>query len=387
MINNYKFDVNNIIDVHRGKIKIIEQIRMKNGKSTQKGYKYECLECSFIGEKTETNILRKTGCNNCNIKIANEKNNMWVLNTKLAKMLANPNDGYKYTQNSKRKVDWICPHCKNIIKNKTIKNINKQGLFCYKCSDRISYPNKFMYALLNQLEVDFESEKKFKWAKKKKYDFYLYKYNCIIEMHGLQHYKGVFNKVKGRTLEQEQENDKIKEQLAKDNNINYYIVIDSRKSELNYIRNNIINSELNKLFDLSSIDWNKCYESTCKNLIKIACDLWNNNYGSLVRIGEKLKIHRYTVRRYLKKGTILGWCNYNPKLEKVKKYEKMSKKVINITTGIIYDSANQAYKQTGINNSTIAKCCKGEFLTAGKQKWMFLNNYIKNNKINNMEVI
>jgi hypothetical protein len=62
-------------------------------------------------------------------------------------------------------------------------------------------------------------------------------------MHGGQHYKSGFN-ISNRSLNEEQKNDLIKEKLAKKNGILHYIVIDSRRSTVEYIKNSIINSEL-----------------------------------------------------------------------------------------------------------------------------------------------
>lgn len=380
MKEQYKYNLGDIVHVNRGKIKILEHIRMKNGKSTRKGYLYECLSCGYIGEKTENNMISKTGCLKCEKmlhKYANEykNNNIWSTNPNIAKLLADPNDGYKYTQGSKRKVDWICPDCGTIIKNKTIKNIKNQGLFCPMCYDGFSYPNKFLYNILTQLKVNFVSEKKFDWLKNKKYDFYLYDENYIIEVNGIQHYEE-FNKNNWKTLNEEQENDRFKKETALKNGIIKYIIIDAKESNLDYIKNSILKSELNNLFDLSNINWLICEQLSSNNLIKMVCHLWNNNFGTVSHIGKELKIHRLTVRRYLSRGTKIGWCNYNPQTEKEKQYKSVSKKVINITTGAIYNSGMDAFRETGISNSTISKCCLGKYQLAGNYKWMFLDDYL-----------
>ena len=55
--------------------------------------------------------------------------------------------------------------------------------------------------------------------------------------------------------------------MAKEHNI-IVIRIDCKKSEKDYIKNNIIDSCLNDLFDLSNIDWDLCNKMGHKNLIK-----------------------------------------------------------------------------------------------------------------------
>ena len=49
------------------------------------------------------------------------------------------------------------------------------------------------------------------------------------------------------------------------------------------------------------------------------------------------------------------------------------KAVINLTTGDIYESINEAKRQTGINNGNISLCCLNKRKTAGGYKWAYLN--------------
>ena len=48
------------------------------------------------------------------------------------------------------------------------------------------------------------------------------------------------------------------------------------------------------------------------------------------------------------------------------------KRVRNIETGIVYVSAIEACEKTGINNSSIGKCCKGKRNNAGGFKWEYI---------------
>jgi hypothetical protein len=154
----------------------------------------------------------------------------------------------------------------------------------------------------------------------------------LIEMHGEQHYTGRFSQClsSARTLEEEQANDKFKKEIALDNGIKEenYIVIDSRYSELNWIKNNILKSRLNKLFDLSNIDWIKCGESSCSNSAKEICEMWNNSNGILTTgdVARITGLNRSTIIDYLKQGAILGWTNYNPIEEANKSKRKTNKK-------------------------------------------------------------
>jgi len=313
-------------------------------------------------------------------------NDMWTTNPEYARFLANSEDGYKYTQYSHSKVNWICPECKNLIENKIISNVTRHGLSCPKCSDGISYSEKFMYSLLDQLvynlDINFKYQKSdFKWAMGKIYDFFIINNNAIVETHGKQHYEeNGFNFYGGRTLEEEQENDKIKEELAINNNIINYIVIDCKKSELEYIKNNILNSKLAKLYDLSNIDWLKCHEFACNSLIKIVCDLWNSGLKSTTEISDKMHISVSTIRKYLKQGTLLNWCDY-PK-GKIRftnnKPPINSRSVINLNTNKIFDSIINAAKYYNMNSyGNISFACQNKTKTAGGYIWMYYDEYIK----------
>ena len=184
-------------------------------------------------------------------------------------------DAKKYTYNSTKKVKIRCPVCKRTKRIALYTIYNNHSIGC-PCGDGVSYPEKLMESVLIQLSIKYERQYKPNWSQNKRYDFYLQDYNTIIEIHGKQHYE---ESIRGRTLKEEQENDKLKEELALKNGIRHYIVINCRKSELEYIRLNILDSELNKLFDLSNINWNKCEEYALKNKVKEVCDYYKENPG------------------------------------------------------------------------------------------------------------
>ena len=161
------------------------------------------------------------------------------------------------------------------------------------------------------------SKNTFKWCKDYRYDNYIDKINCIIETHGIQHYEessGIF----WTELQKTQDNDFTKEWTARGNSIANYIIIDCRKSNINWIKDSIMKSRLPKLlnFKESDINWLKCHEWACNSLVKVVCNLWNCGTDNVSKIGEKLKLHRDTIARYLKQGVELGWCDYDPEEEK-----------------------------------------------------------------------
>ena len=128
-------------------------------------------------------------------------------------------------------------------------------------SDGYSIPEKFLNSVLKQLNVKYKhqlTKKNFKWCNEFRYDFYIYKYKMIIETHGEQHYTKAFGDT---TVEEQQENDEYKKDLALENGINKYIVIDTSVSDFNYIYNSI-ESSLHNLFDFNKLDIEKLKESS-----------------------------------------------------------------------------------------------------------------------------
>jgi len=336
--------------------------------------KVKCLKCNGEWEPIASSLLQGSGCPYCaNQKILIGLNDMWTTNYNLAKLLFNIEDGYKYTQKSKKRLDWKCPNCGVIIKNKTISDICNNGLSCPKCSDGKSYPEKFMFSILEQLGVDFISQLNksyFNWCGSYKYDFYLPNINCIIEIHGIQHYEQTSRKY-ARNLQDEQENDKIKENLAKENGIINYIVLDCRYSTLEWIKNGILNSKLGEIFNLLLIDWIKCEEYAMSSLVLKVCNIWNSGIKNTKDISNITKISQGVVIIYLKQGDKLNLCNYNPKKSYKYKYlngykSNIRKQVICIETSKIYDSIVEAGIDMNCPNTHISSCCKNKRKTCGK---------------------
>lgn len=217
-----------------------------------------------------------------------------------------------------------CLDCGNIKTTLEDYLVNK-GFVCNVCSDKISYPERLMGSILNQLGVKYEYQKMFDWSKmikfecddkqvNKIYDFYIPSLNMIIEVNGELHYKES-RWSKSRPLDYVKENDQEKRILAINNNIKKYIVINCFKSELEYIKNSIEKSEMSNIFDLSLIDWDKCSGLASTSLMKICSDLWNQGVRPTQEIANKLGISKQTVITYLKKFAEIGLNDYNPREE------------------------------------------------------------------------
>lgn len=260
---------------------------------------------------TPNNVLNTLyGCPYCSgRKTLAGFNDMWTTRPDLASMLTYPEDGYKYTFASNKKAWFNCPDC-GTPSLKIINNVAMHNFGCQHCSDGVSYPNKFSRALLDQLPIEgYDCEYRPEWAEQYYYDNHFW-YNgveYILEMDGALHTnKQTFSRT---TIEQIQITDHIKDELARRHNIRM-IRIDCAKSDMEYIKSNIINSELGSVFDFSNVDWVLCDQKGQKNILREACKLYMSQEYSLSEIGKLLYVHPATVSIYLQKGSKFGWCDY-----------------------------------------------------------------------------
>lgn len=228
-----------------------------------------------------------------------------------------------YCSKSNKKITFKCPHCGHEF-DRTVAYVKMYGFHCQCCDDGVSYPNKFSYELLNQLKYMYglnnvQHEYSPKWSGKRRYDNY-FEYNgksYILEMDGGFHKNGVYT-ISPYGLEERKNADIEKDKMAMEHNIEV-IRIDCEPSTFENIRNNIINSKLSELFDISTIEWDKCNLFAMHNIVKDVCDKFKDNPNLTTgELGKMFDVYATTIATYLKKGTTLGWCNYDPKVERTK---------------------------------------------------------------------
>ena len=238
---------------------------------------------------------------------------------------------YSLSYGSKKKL-WIkCPYCGHreyISARVFYKRVNT----CLICSDGISYPEKFVSCMLNQLNIKYEKHITFNWSDNREYDFYFELNNkkFIIETHGSQHYQEEFERIhkNARTLEEEHVNDIYKEELAKEH-IDYYIKFECSESTKEHMINAIYNSLFHVIFEevFSKIDFDECdYFASNNSILRDVCSLWNsNNFITTTDIANKLDLDVNTVIKYLKRGNNYGICEYSKEIGNKRgrvKYEK-----------------------------------------------------------------
>lgn len=344
-----------------------------------KGWKeklhFYCRICNGIFEKTPNDIRVGSGCPYCastNKKALVGFNDMWTTHPYVAKFLSNPEDGYKYTYGTGKKLDWTCPDCGNGISKHPYIVLDEHGNFkCPKCGDGVSFPEKFFYNVLTQLGVKFKyqlSSKDFKWCGNFRYDFYIYDKQSIVEINGVQHYRDN----NWGTVENVQKNDKNKKNTAFKNGILNYIVIDAKCSTVEYLKESILNSDIASWYDLSSIDWKECGTYATKSLLRQVCNEWISGVSTVQDMVDKFPIGRSCVLNYLNLGAELGICDYdsveyNNRLNNKTK-ERFSKPVKCVEINVIYESVSDALRQTGIKD--IAGARDNPNKTRGGYHWV-----------------
>jgi hypothetical protein len=246
----------------------------------------------------------------------------------LIKYFKNIEDAYTHTYASNDKILCKCPDCR-FEKYMKINKLKFQGFSCKRCSDGKSAVSKYMFSVLEQLKLcnqikDFDSEIRYNWCQFFNpykeiytygiYDFIIEEQKLIIETDGGWHRED--NNMSKQTKEESEWLDNIKDKLANENG---YRMI--RISDEGNVKQNILNSDINKLFDFHDVNWAKCHEHSLKTLVQEVCNYWKVhneiNHENLTTFDLHIcfKLNRTVITKYLKQGSIIGWCDYNAKEE------------------------------------------------------------------------
>ena len=286
-----------------GKIQIVEKIR----DSVFKVVFY--VGCDTIEYQFATSSIKS-----CNFGMALKKP-VAVTHPELLKYFANRDDAYKYTAHSSKIIDAICPFC-GLAKKISVHDLTNQGLACPQCTDGVSYPNKLMYNVLLQLHLDFKKEISkfcdgFEWVGGYKYDFYFEKdqKRYFIEMDGGFHYGNGF-----LPHTQAQLTDARKDMLAAEHGISMIRINCNYRSmpkRLEFIKQNILSSQLCDILDLSFISWDTANQIAVESNIKLAATLWNSTTYCTQEIAQQLGLKTNTIRKYLRLAASIGLCDYN----------------------------------------------------------------------------
>ena len=304
----------------------------------------------------------------------------------LLKYFSNKKEAYVYSYGSGKKIRLICPICGE-ERNCKIQDFVRRGFSCNRCGDGVSYGEKFMIGLLEQLNLKYTRQHSYDKGKHK-YDFLIG--DTIIEIHGEQHYIQQRRK-SSRSLEEEQENDMFKYDLAVLNGHEYnknYFVIDARTSTYEWMKKSIMSSKMPLffLFEEDDIDWKKIHEKCQSSIVREVCDYFANNNVTTTEMQSIFKLSVSTLIRYLKTGAELGWCDYKP--EKHRGFLKDTRQVkgIDLKTGeeIAFLSLSEAAKYLGDIRKlrNISSCCRGERKSAYGYVWSYIDDTEETNSQN-----
>lgn len=277
-------------------------------------------------------------------------------------------DATRFAPQSNLRANMKCPNCSKIKENYIISNLYKTHSIGCECMGKLSIGERLMYAILSKASITFTHEYQPSWTfDKRKYDFFIPEYNCIIEMHGVQHYIQT-NRKSARTLEEEQVNDKKKIENAKLNGVSSYFIIDCSTSDFREIYNNVKESGLFNLLQIEAYEVEEL-DLTLNPITKEICDFANKHKDySVYKISKELPYSKRTILNHIKIGNELGLCNHYIA-------EPNHSSGVSKTTQIHNDKGEsyivnkeKAMEITGASKSTIYRCEK-----SGKayQGWYF----------------
>lgn len=307
-VRNMEYYRYNVGDIVNG-LEILEKKRqVRSNGSAQRAYLCKCVVDGYTSIHSEDNLRKGKGCPVCaNVIIVCGINDINTVAPWIGDLMENKEDGCKYGPSSHAKVKFRCPHCGTLTKPIAIYNVyTAKHISCRKCGDGISTPEKIMYGVLEQLQVNFEYQKQFDWSCGKFYDFYISDMDMIIETHGLQHYRdtgGAWD-----DLESINNNDALKYDLAIYNGIKNYIVIDCSDSSPTSLIDSYKQS-LSRFFNFSQLDFNSIIFTSLKSFCIKAGDMWNMGNYNINSIANSLRVNERTIRTYLKTLEKIGYLN------------------------------------------------------------------------------
>lgn len=342
---------------------------------SKKGYHYKCNRCPHTGAIREEKLKVGQGCSACaNNKTIIGVNDIATTAPWMIEWFENKEDAKRFTAKSNEMARFKCVDC-DFTKEMQVYSFFSNGLSCPRCSLKRGYPETMLINVLTELQISHETRVTFDWSQKRQYDFYIPTLNMVIETHGLQHYEDSYGVFK-RTVRDEQENDSLKEALANNNGISQYIVLDCRKSELEWIKSSIMSSELPELLEFTEddVDWIGCHSRSINtNIAQEVANQWNEGC-SVSNIASHFDLSTATIRKHLINSAMLGWCDYDATNERKKAGSRSGKLG---SKRVTYHNPKNNHTQTfdsikecceelkklynkNFNDSAISRVCKGK---------------------------
>ena len=157
------------------------------------------------------------------------------------------------------------------------------------------------------------------------------------------------------------------------------IRINSDKSEKDYLRNEILNSSLNDIYNLGQIDYNEAEKFAIKNICYEICKYYDyhKNY-TCTDLSSVFGLCTDTIYRYLRKGAENGFCTFDGRSNSINalKSNRRTRPVVQLNKNMevlkIYNSILDASTETKVNYSSIGSCCRHVYSCAGGYVWRYL---------------
>lgn len=322
--NNFKYEIGTTLYNNWITITDKEYRDNPNNKGKQlKWYKYKCNKCGWVdGWIEESNLNKNIGCSCCaNRTAVFGINTIWDTHRWLVDDFGLDEEFSKtHTYGTKDKGLFTCKDCGKINK-KSISDVRYRKSISCSCGDGFSYPEKFIYNLLIQLNIKFVTQYSPNYLippegkrHRKFSDFYLPDHKVIVEADGgLCHKGGKAHGKSKRSINEYIEIDEWKDEQHKLHGVET-VRVDCRKSDTEYIKNSILNSKLNELFDFNKVDWLKADLYAIKsNKKRESWELYNLNSRNMtmIEMSSILNISYPTFLKYVKDGSKINKCIYN----------------------------------------------------------------------------
>lgn len=313
-------------------ITILAQCRV--GTKNVRAYRYICNRCGQENTVTEYNITNTGCCPVCSgSRVVVGINDIATTDPWMVPFFADEQLSREYSHGSKAMPIFHCPDCGRIRKKPLqICTLYRTRSIGCVCGDGYSYPNKFMFSILEQLQkqkkiVEFVNEYNDDWTKNKKFDFLVSLIpdgkRIIIEMDGkLGHgYNSIDENI---PPEKAKEIDAWKDAQARIKNIPVFRV-DARKSRIEYLQDNITQT-ISSIIDLSDVRWDEADKFAISNLTKEVCSYYEAHKPITTdQLGKVFHIAQTTALSYIQRGENYGWCTYDWDFYYERKYARTRK--------------------------------------------------------------
>ena len=203
--------------------------------------------CPVHGEQSMriNNLITGKGCPKCSDEL---KSISFKLDSDAVEKRINSLGGVllnkeEYRNINEKNLKIVCPNCKNVFITSLNNFTQHGGQVCNQCKGVESNGERRIRTFLEDNSIVFEQEKWFSDCRDIKplpFDFYIPKFNLIIEFDGRQHFEdtGLFT----YSLEQTKKHDKIKNDYCEFHNIKLLRIPYWKYNDIDIILNNELNS-------------------------------------------------------------------------------------------------------------------------------------------------